>query len=91
MPYNIKKYSYDKARLLGVEIKPSTNANKKIDVFKKGEKIASIGALGYKDYPTYLEENKKLAEQKRSAYKARHQKDRVIKDSNGFYADQILW
>ena len=91
MPYKIKQYSYDKAKKLGVEIKPSTNANKKIDVFKNGEKIASIGALGYSDYPTYLEQNKSIAKEKRIAYKARHQGDRLIKGSNGYYADQILW
>ena len=91
MKYDITKYSYDKAKQLGVEIKPSTNAKKKIDVFKEGEKIASIGALGYLDYPSYLKKDKKLAEQKRIAYKARHQKDRLVKGTNGFYADQILW
>ena len=50
MAYTIKKYSYDKAKKLGVIIKPSTLQGKKIDVFnKKGDKLASIGALGYDD------------------------------------------
>jgi hypothetical protein len=89
--YDIKKYSYQQAKKLGVEIKPSTNPKKKIDVFKNGEKIATIGSSIHKDYPTYLKENKQLAEQRRTAYKARHQKDRLIKGSNGFYADKILW
>ena len=31
MPYNIKQYTYDQAKKLGVEIKHSTNKTKKID------------------------------------------------------------
>ena len=89
--YKIKTYSYNQAEKLGVEIKPSTNPKKKIDVFKNNEKIASIGAIGYKDYTTYLQEDKKVAEMKRRNYKARHEKDRHIKNTNGYYADKILW
>lgn len=90
--YKIKDYSYKQADRLGVEIRPSANLKKKIDVFnKKGDKIASIGAKGYGDYPSYLEKNKKLAEQKREGYKARHSIDRKVRGSPGFYADKILW
>jgi len=89
--YKIKTYSYNQAEKLGVEIKPSTNPKKKIDVFKNKEKVASIGSIGFKDYPTYLQEDKKLAEMKRRNYKARHEKDRHIKNTNGYYADKILW
>ena len=55
MVYKIKDYSYQQAVKLGVEIKPSTNPKKKIDVYKNSKKIVSIGAMGYNDYPTYLE------------------------------------
>lgn len=89
--YNIKDYSFKQAERLNVDIKPSINRKKKIDVFKNGQKIASIGAIGYGDYPTYLQTDKKLAETKRKSYKARHQKDRLVKGSAGFYADNILW
>lgn len=90
--YKIKDYSYKQADRLGVEIRPSTNLKKKIDVFnKKGDKIASIGAKGYGDYPSYLEKNKKLAEQKREGYKARHSIDRIVKGSAGYFASRILW
>jgi hypothetical protein len=89
--YNISDYSYKQAKKLGVDIKPSSNPKKKIDVFKDGDKIASIGAKGYKDYPTYLKEDKALAEMKRKNYKARHERDRHIKNSNGYFADKILW
>ena len=52
--YKISNYSYIKARTLGVTIKPSSNPRKKIDVFKKGIKVASIGDPNYLDYPSYL-------------------------------------
>jgi len=44
MPYSISDYSYQQAKKLDVDIKPSTNPKKKIDVFKAGKKITSIGA-----------------------------------------------
>ena len=58
MAYNILPYSFRKAKELGVVIKPSSNALKKIDVFKNGKKVASIGARGMNDYPTYLAKEK---------------------------------
>ena len=51
--YRIKQLQYKNAKKLGVEIKPSTLKGKKIDVFKKGKKIASIGAIGYGDFATF--------------------------------------
>ena len=66
--YQITDYSKQQASKLGVEIKPSTNKNKKIDVFKDGNKLHSIGAKGYKDYPTYMKENKALAEERRKNF-----------------------
>jgi hypothetical protein len=90
--YKIKKYSYEQAKKLGVDIKPSSNKKKKIDVFKEGNKIASIGANGYKDFGMYLEENgKAYANKRRTLYKNRHEKDRKIKNSNGWFASNILW
>ena len=93
--YKIKKIQKDKAEKLGLEIKPSTNKKKKVDVFKKGEKVASIGATGYKDYGTYLTElPKKEADKKRKNYLARHSKEPKMKDgkrTNSYYADKILW
>ena len=53
-PYKITKYTLKKAKKLKVVVKPSTNRTKKIDVYKKGEKIASIGARGMNDFPTYI-------------------------------------
>ena len=89
--YQITDYSYKQAEKLGVDIKPSKNKNKKIDVFKDGNKLASIGDKRFLDYPNYLKEDKSLAEQRRKLYKIRHEKDRKIKGSAGFFADKILW
>jgi len=97
MAYKILPYSFRKAKELGVVVKPSSNLLKKIDVFKNGKKIASIGARGMNDYPTYLEKEKRgyyekgYAYNRRKLYKQRHEKDRNIKGSNGYYADKILW
>ena len=95
--YSILPYSKKQAIKLGVLIKPSTNILKKIDVFKNGIKVASIGAIGMNDYPTYLEKEKKgyfekgYADKRRKLYKQRHEKDRHKVGSNGWYADKILW
>ena len=90
--YKISEYSKMKASKLGVDIKPSKSKGKKIDVFKDGEKITSIGAKGYKDYPTYVKEKgKSYADERRKLYKERHQKDRTKYGSRGWYADKILW
>jgi hypothetical protein len=90
MVYNITEYTKQKAKDLGVEVKPSTNKRKKIDVFKKGDKIASIGAAGMNDYPTYIKtKGKEYADERRRLYKIRHNKDRF--SGNGKWADKLLW
>ena len=90
--YEISEYSKIKASKLGVDIKPSKSKGKKIDVFQEGKKITSIGAKGYKDYPTYIKEKgKSYADERRKLYKERHQKDRTKYRSRGWYADKILW
>jgi hypothetical protein len=98
MSYKIKKYSFDKAKKLKVDIKPSKTKGKKIDVFsQEGKKIASIGAKGMNDYPTFLEKEKQglipegTAAKRRRLYKQRHEKDRHKRGSKGYYADKILW
>lgn len=90
--YKITPYSFKRAKELGVLIQPSHNKKKKIDVFTaKKEYICSIGATDYKDYPTYLQEDKKMAEERRRLYYIRHKKDAFKKGTPGFYAAYILW
>lgn len=92
MVYDIKQYSFDKAKQLGVSIAPSTKKGKKIDVFKGNEKVASIGALGMADYPTYIEDKGlDFANNRRRLYRIRQNKNINKKDTPGFYANRILW
>ena len=75
--YKITDYSYKQAKKLNVKIKPSTKKNKKIDVYKNDHLLASVGALGYSDYPNYIKEKGlAYANKKRELYKLRHSKDR---------------
>ena len=90
--YNITEYSYKQAKKLNVDIKPSTNKNKKIDVYKEGKKVASIGSITNYDYPTYIiNKGKEYANKRRNLYKLRHKKDLNKPNSPGFYANKILW
>jgi hypothetical protein len=90
--YKITHYTLKKAKKIGVEVKHSTNKTKKIDVYKKGKKIASIGARGMNDFPTYIKKNGlAYAKTRRRLYKIRHEKDRHAKWSNGWLADKLLW
>jgi hypothetical protein len=79
---------------LGVSVKLSTNPHKKLDVYhnKTKKKIASIGASGYADYPTFMKMcGVRCARRKRRSYKRRHEKDRHRRGTNGYYADKLLW
>lgn len=90
--YKIKPYSYKQANRLGVTIYPSTNKNKKIDVFKGYDKVASIGDVNYKDYPSYLEsEGIKVANDRRRLYKLRHSKYSNRVGTPSYYSYRILW
>ena len=92
MTYKITNYTKDKAKKLGVEVKVSKVKGKKLDVFKDGKKIASVGALGYSDYPTYIKDpGKDYADKRRTLYKIRHKKDKDVKGTKGYYADRLLW
>jgi len=83
--YVITKYSFDKAKRLGVKIVPSTVKNKKIDVYKNGIKVASIGDNRYTDFATT--DNK----EQRRRFKLRFDKTRKVVGSNSWWNDQLLW
>ena len=90
MGYKILPYSFKRAKELGVEIKPSTRKDKKIDVYKDGYFIYSIGNSNYYDFPTYMEIDKELALDRRRLYHLRHKKDNIV-GTKGWYALNILW
>jgi hypothetical protein len=90
--YQITNYTKEKANELGVKVVNSKNPKKKIDVFKDEKKVASIGAIGYKDYPSYLKSHgKEYADAKRALYKIRHKRDINVVGSNGWYSSILLW
>ena len=92
MPYKIKLHTYTQAKKLGVVVKPSKLKGKKIDVFKNDKKVASVGAIGYSDYPTYTQtKGKKYADERRRLYKIRHQANRNKRGTPSYYADKLLW
>jgi len=86
--YLITDYTHRKARQMGLHVQPSTNPKKKLDVYQDGKKIASVGAIGYSDYPTYLKEKgKAYAEERRRLYHLRHTKDTLGEK----LARDLLW
>jgi hypothetical protein len=86
--YTILPYTFAAAKKIGVTVKPSTVKGKKIDVFKDGAKIASIGALGYLDYPHYVKEKgKAYADERRRLYHIRHTKNSIGEQM----ALKLLW
>ncbi len=74
-----------KARKIGYKVKASTRKGKKLDVFKDGKKVGSIGAQGYSDFIQHKDKKR------RANYKARHGKYRNRVGTNSYFADKILW
>ena len=86
--YPIKPFQLQQAKKIGVMIKPSSRGNYKLDVFKDGEYLTSIGDRRYRDYATYMEEKgKAYADERRRLYKLRHKNEGV----RGMLASTILW
>ena len=91
MVYKITLYSYKKAEENDLNIVPSKKKNKKIDVYKNGEYIASIGDVRYNDYPTYVKnDGMKYADERRKLYSKRHNAN-SSKYSADNLAKLILW
>jgi hypothetical protein len=91
MVYKITNYSYKKAEENDLNIIPSTKKYKKIDVYKNGEYMASIGDIRYKDFPTYiLNDGKKYADERRKLHCKRHNL-KSSKYSPDSLAKLILW
>ena len=81
---NITK-AKERAKALGVTVKASTRKHKKLDVFKNGEYITSIGDIRYSDFLQHKDEAR------RKRYKQRHEKYRHDVGTASYYADKILW
>ncbi len=92
MSYKITAKIRANAKKIGVTVKPSMVKNKKLDVFKDGKKVASVGDIRYKDFHLYTKEKgKEFAEKRRRLYKIRHDKTRKKVGSKSYYADKLLW
>ena len=100
--YKITKYSFDKIDQLNkklkkelVEIKPSKLKNKKISIYINGKKVADIGSLYHKDYPTYIEQKGiKFADKRRELYWKRHGNEKIIRNNMitpSAWAKWVLW
>jgi len=92
MLYTILPYTQRQARRIGVEVRPSKKKDKKIDVYRRGEVIASVGHKDYPDYPHYLRSRgEEYADERRSLYKKRHSPHRKKEWTPSWLADQLLW
>jgi len=94
--YVITEYTKKQAKKEGVIVKPSTNKNKKIDVFDmKGNKLASIGGVGYMDYPNSIKSRGlEYANERRRLYLIRHSKEPDKKNGKftpSYWAKTLLW
>ena len=85
--YVITKYTYDKAKELGLTVKVSKFPLKKLDVY-----IASIGDLRYNDYPHYcLIYNKEYGDKRKLLYINRHKANDDVKYSKQWLSLNLLW
>ena len=76
--YEISKQTYKIAKHYGLDIYPSEKTHKKIDVYKSGKYLASIGDSRYKDYHIYLKERgKAYAEERARLFYMRHKQDTI--------------
>lgn len=92
MVYSITNYTLIQAKKHGVSVKQSTKNGKKIDVIKNNEVVASVGAIGYSDYPTYMKTHGlDYANKRRKLYRIRHHNDINVNNSNGYWASRLLW
>ena len=74
--YEISPATYKAAKYYNLDIFPSKKLNKKIDVYRKGEYLASVGDSRYKDYHIYLKQDgKQVANERRRLYHIRHPGD----------------
>lgn len=96
MVYTITQEVRQRAKSIGVEVKPSTRKGKKLDAYVDGVYQASFGAIGYKDYHIHKKEKgEAYANERRRLYHVRH-KDEGGKMKDGkltasYLSKKILW
>ena len=95
--YEIKPYTYKKAKELDLIVFPAENKKNKLQVYSSnGLFLHNIGDIKYYDFPAYLQmENngivpKGYAETRRKLYHKRHNKQ-YEKNSKGYLAKELLW
>ena len=77
MSYEINERSHERAKEMGLQLKPSTQKLKKVDVFKNEEYLFSIGDMRQKDYYEVLkEEGAVKAGELRTKYRKLHKYDK---------------
>ena len=87
--YKINKKQYEIADKLGLVITPSIKKDKKLDVYKNGKYLSSIGASGYDDYYSHFKSHDKLfADERKMLYLLRH-KDNI--GDAGRLSKYLLW
>ena len=100
--YEIKEYTHKRLKKLNdllqtnkITIKPSNTKNKKIDIFINNKKVASVGAIGMKDFPTHIKERGlEFANKRQKAFNNRFKRIPNIKNgkiTNMFYSRYFLW
>lgn len=89
MEYQISEYSLEKAKTLGVELRPSNTKMKTIDIYKNDEFVCSIGNKRYLDFPALVDKfGMNVACDKRREYKIRH---KYSKGEVAFFTNKIIW
>ncbi len=96
MTYQITNSIKARAKAIGVTVKSSSKAGKKLDVYKDNIKLASIGQAGAMDYHLWKKtKGESYANERRRLYHLRH-KGEAPKTKNGkltasILAKTILW
>ena len=89
--YSITAYTFAKAKQYGLVVRPSSFKHKKIDVYREGFKIGSVGDDRYSDYPTMASTDPQYAEKRRQLYHKRHKPELSAKYSPNWLAGHLLW
>lgn len=100
--YTIKQYSMDRIQELNSKlntsdfsIKLSEDPNKKLDVYLRDKKIATIGDINLLDFPSFVEERGiEFANKRRDAFNSRFKRLPDIKDGKIqtiWWTKYLLW